>query len=188
MSAEEPQEIVDLTAACIMAVSRTLSFDLDFTQDTLPILDHYLSQIDPEDEEARGIAAPMAGAYFGELIRRTVAPSRWHTPEGEYERWRLECERVMLSFNPIGVALEAIVGQSVEGSGAHLDVPPASRDVAHTALALYEDARADDYFRLTLRFEAIEQLHIALDKARRAGGENGAVGPYGDEDYAPRRP
>ena len=67
--APPPPAGADLPAACIRAVEAAVGGSRDGTQDTRPILDHYLPLV-PEGAAARaevlGLIAPMVGAYFGE--------------------------------------------------------------------------------------------------------------------------
>jgi hypothetical protein len=51
--------VVDLTVACVTSVKNASGMELDLTQDTLPILDHYAELIDsPRDEIVSLQAAP----------------------------------------------------------------------------------------------------------------------------------
>ena len=58
-------------SAASPAVADHGEVELDYTQDTLPILDHYISIIpDRTSEDVLGLVVPMLGAYFGEVVRR----------------------------------------------------------------------------------------------------------------------
>src|SRR5690606_10328312 len=108
-----PEAVEDLALAAFRMVKEKLSFELDFTPETLPVLDHYLELLrtegdGPPDEKVVSVAAPCAGAYFGEVVRRSLPGLRWHLAGDDYTRWRLEARDVFLCFNPIGAALEAI--------------------------------------------------------------------------------
>jgi hypothetical protein len=160
MAEESPPEPVrELADACVGYVMGAVGVPLDYTPDTLPILDHYLRSI-PESAAAEVLAliAPAAGAYFGEVIRRTIGlGARWHCPE-DHAAWRLELAPVQLSFNPIGAALEAAQRREAEGWGAHFQVPDAERAVLDEALARTEPVAADDYHRLAVRYDALEHI------------------------------
>ena len=72
MTSPEPNAetiLRELTAACQRSVQEAVGVPLDGTQDTLPILDHYLSEV-PKDSkpEVLSLIAPMCGAYFGSLM------------------------------------------------------------------------------------------------------------------------
>ncbi|HEX6245463.1 MAG TPA: DUF6278 family protein, partial [Polyangiales bacterium] len=80
-----PDSILDLANACVRFVQQALSLELDYTPDTLPLLDHYLqSAQDVSKEEVLSLVAPAAGAYFGEVVRRQLGPARWHLVEGDF--------------------------------------------------------------------------------------------------------
>jgi hypothetical protein len=155
---DSEHDIVELAAGCVLAVEQATGVQLDFTQDTLPILDHYAGQVESREEAVQGLVASMCGAYFGEVIRRSLGPARWYCPKDAPEDFRLEFEDVFLSFNPVGVALEAIAGESLHGVGSHFEVLPSDRDRVKAALELFGDAREEDYYRFGVRFEAIEQV------------------------------
>ena len=77
-SNDAPSEIVDLSQACVRYVHDSLGFALDFTRETLPVLDHYLRQsVRGARDEAVDLMARVAGAYFGEVVRRSLPGVRW---------------------------------------------------------------------------------------------------------------
>lgn len=157
----EPQ-VMDLTVACVTSVKNATGLELDLSQDTLPVLDHYAQIVESPREEIVSLVAPMCGAYFGELVRRHLGEGEWVHVDDPYEAWRLELAEAALSFNPIGVALEALVRTEAGGWGAHVVVPPARRKIVDEALAVYGAVAEDDYYRFSVRFEGIEQAFHAL--------------------------
>lgn len=164
--------MLELADACVAAVSNALHVELDYTQDTLPLLDHYLTQARGPREEILNLVAPMCGAYFGEVLLRSLGPARWHAPDGDYPDYRLEFETVFLHFNPIGVALEAMLEQPIVGYGATLGLRERERLAVEKAVELYGDVREDDYYRLAIRYEVIEQAVETLRSVQP--DENGA--------------
>lgn len=166
---EPDKNIVDLTAACILAVEEVAKVRLDFTQDTLPFLDFYLMSAREVKEEAHGLIAQMVGVYFGEVIRRNLGPARWYLPREQPENVRLEFEDIFLSFNPIGIAYEALIEEESEGFGAHLELRPADRSVVKGSLEALGATRSDDYYRFGVRFEIIDQVaHILRSRLPEA--------------------
>ena len=104
---EDIDGVAELADACVRYVQEALELELDYTPETLPILDHYLkSRMEDPKEELLSLLAPTAGAYFGEVVRRTVDGARWHCPSGHFAAHRIEFETFFLHFNPIGVAVE----------------------------------------------------------------------------------
>ena len=63
MAEPSPDEVRDLAEACIRFVREALGLELDYTPETLPVLDHYLKEravkAQPEVQE---LIAPAAGA------------------------------------------------------------------------------------------------------------------------------
>ena len=59
-----PAEVGDLAESCVRFVHDALGMTLDYTPDTLPILDHYLrDRARGTSEEVLDLLAPAAGAY-----------------------------------------------------------------------------------------------------------------------------
>lgn len=184
--ADAPAVVEDLALGAFRLVKERLGFELDFTPETLPVLDHYLEQIREEDDgrpddKAVALVGPCAGAYFGEVVRRSLHGLRWHCPEGDYEGWRLEGEGVFLSFNPIGAALEALFAGPVPGWNAHITVLPERRAPVDRSLEAAGPIREDDFYRLAVRHEVLEQTLRVLESFARGNGEARAFGP---EAYA----
>lgn len=157
----------DLADSCVRFVKRALRVELDYTPETLPILDHYLREAHGiEREEVLNLVAPAAGAYFGEVVRRHLGPSRWHWVSEDFGECRIEFDRCFLSFNPIGNALETVLGSEAEGYGSHLTVLPEDEPLVRASLENTGDVREEDYYRLAVRFEVIEQVvSLLVDKA-----------------------
>jgi len=183
---EAPSVVLDLADSCVRFVQRTLGIELDYTPDTLPILDHYLRGAHGvSQEEILGLVAPAAGAYFGEVVRRQLGPSRWHWESDDFSECRLEFERCFLSFNPIGIALEAVVQSETEGYGSNLALLKEEEPLVREALERTGDVSPDDYFRLAVRFEVIEQVVVLL--VERAIQQNELARRFGPEVYAALR-
>lgn len=177
--------VADLSDACVRFVQGTLGILLDFTPDTLPILDHYLLEARKTPRaEILQLIAPAAGAYFGEVVKASLGPCRWYLEGDGPESVRLEFERCFLGFNPIGAALEAVLGEEAPGYGAHLQVLPSEAALVRESLERTGDVRREDYYRLAVRFEVIEQIATLLT-ARMADEENPPV--IGPEVYAALR-
>ena len=154
--------VMDLTVACVTSVKNATGMELDLTQDTLPILDHYAELIDSPRDELVSLMAPMRGAYFGDLLVRQLEDGKWVTDPDDYTGWRLRFERCTLTFNPIGIALEVLLGQEVPDWGAHLQTAPEDQLRLGKALEVFGDVRDRDYYTFTMRFEAIEQAYLSL--------------------------
>jgi len=170
--ADAPQHIIDLVASCMRFVERAVGLPLDFTPDTLPVLDHYLRGArSASRDEITNLIVPAAGAYFGEVVRRHLGPARWHWDEADPSACRLEFERVFLSFNPLGSALEAIRGSAIPGSGAHFGLLRDEEAMVHAALERMGEVREDDFFRVAVRYEAVEQIVMVLLELGASSGQ-----------------
>jgi len=168
---EVPAVIEQLSEGCVRFVQQALNLPLDFTPETLPILDHYVRERGRDGrEEISALLSPPTGAYFGEVVRRTLGYVRWHCPGDEYDRFRIEFEPFFLSFNPIGVATEIIRQGQATGPGAHFDVLDEARDVLKETLSKHARVPTEDYYTFTMRYEVLEQVAevlFALESARK---------------------
>lgn len=159
---ETEDAVKDLTVACVTSVKNATGLELDLTQDTLPILDHYAKLAESPRDEVVSLIAPMCGAYFGELIRRQLGDGSWNVDSEGHAKWRLTFEGGSLRFNPIGIALEVLLRQDVPDWGAHLQTSVEDQLRAKKALEVYGDVRDQDYYTFSVRFEAVEQTYRGL--------------------------
>lgn len=165
-----PEPVLERAASCVRFVLGALKIELDFTPETLSLVDHWLSTAREGDASLERLVAEAAGAYFGEVVRRALPGARWRigkTPE----TWRIELDHVFLAFNPIGVALEALCEDDAPGWNAHLEVLKEDRALLEQTLQRLGDVREDDYYRLAVRWEVIEHVEAALESAAASRGE-----------------
>jgi hypothetical protein len=152
-----PPQIEELAKVCREFVKEALGFDLDYTPETLPLLDHYVrNKAKYPDEEVRDLLTPPLGAYFGEVVRRSQPGVRWHAPEPDYSDYRIEFEGFFLHFNPLGVALEVMTDEDAEGFGAHFQILDEAQPAIEQALATNDSVSEDDYYSFTVRYETLE--------------------------------
>lgn len=183
MSDERAPEVVeDLALGAFRMVKERLSFELDFTAETLPVVDHYLELLRKDDggtpnEKVVSVVGPCVGAYFGEVVRRTLADLRWHTAQHDYQRWRVEANNVFLCFNPIGVALEALYREPLSDWNAHFTLLPAEQEIVNASLDSTGPVREDDFYRLSVRHEVLDQALSVLAELARKKGEHTRFGP-----------
>jgi hypothetical protein len=170
-----PAQIGDWAEVCRTFVKETLGIELDYTPDTLPILDHYVrTKAKPATQEVRELLTPPLGAYFGEVVRRSLGAEgvRWHAPGDTLEAHRLEFEAFFLCFNPLGVAVEVLMADDAEGYGAHFQLLDEARPLVEEALAVSESVSADDYYTFTMRFETLELVvSVLLGLETKLGGQ-----------------
>ena len=171
----EDSRLLELVTGCVDAVKRATEIELDFSQNTLPILDHYANLQNEAKPEVLALIAPMCGAYFGEVLKHELGEAWWHIEEN-FEYWRLEFASCFLHFNPIGTAMETLSRQDAPGWFAHLQTAPKERSLVETALESLGGVTENDYHRFTTRYEAIEQVYHSLLRS-----------PHRDEGLTPER-
>jgi hypothetical protein len=149
------------------------------------LLDHYLRGAHGVTrEEVLKLVVPAAGAYFGEVVRRQLGACHWYLKSDEFSDARLEFEHYFLSFNPLGMALEAVMGGEAPGYGAHLELARDERAMVHEAVERSGEVSDEDFYRLAVRYEVLELVTSLL-------GEKAAQDPaprsFGPESYAALR-
>ncbi len=180
-----PEVVAEATTACLDYVRRATGISLDFSPDTLGVLDHYVQSARKDiaqKPELAPLIARAVGAYFGEVVRARV-PSFWRVPGQNVHDWQLCVRNVFFWFNPVGVAYDALYGTN-EHEGARSILRPAAEDLEflEQRLAAVPPLPEDEYYLLSTRFEVIEICVEAL-RARleqRGYGET----EFGEEEYA----
>ena len=180
-----PDPVPEYASACLDYVRRALAFELDFTPETLPVLDHYIESVRgtlSERPELAPLLARATGAYFGEVVR-TVVPGFWRIPSANVHDWQLCCRFSYLWVNPVGIAYDALFG-GVEHDGPRslLRTSPEEQPYLERRLETLPPVPEEQYFLLTTRLEVIEVANEALHARLEEQG-------YGDtelseDDYA----
>lgn len=177
-----PPAVGDLAAACVRFVATRYGVPLDFTPDTLSLVDQYVRDSRKEvaeKPESLDLVQGAIGAYLGEVLRRQFSGT-WRA-EGDPSTWRVLMRTVFLAFNPIGMAREALTGEEAEGWGAHLHLDEAEREAVEGRLAALPEVDADDFYLPTTRAEVIEIAVSALRARMQASGLGDVQ--FGAEDY-----
>jgi hypothetical protein len=168
-AADAPPAVRDLARACLAFVRKSVGIDLDLTPDTLPLLDHYLSQARDKRGEVHTLVAAAAGAYFGELVRKSY-PCRWVVPSDDvHDGWRLEFEKVFLYLHPVAIALarEALEHAEALEGGAGFSVREQDRPVLAATLATLGQVDEDEYYLLSTRFDVLSAVAERLSALRQ---------------------
>jgi hypothetical protein len=184
VSVPPPEPVADLVVACLDYVRRATRFELDFSPDTLPVLDHYLATVRETltDRPALGpLVAHAAGAYFGEVVRGRI-PGFWRVPTANVHDWQLCSQVAFLWLNPIGVGFDALhASNEHDGPRSHLRCAPEDREFLERRLATLPPLPEDQYNLLTTRFEVIE---VATEALRARLDEQGYDGvEMSEADY-----
>jgi hypothetical protein len=177
-----PPEIAELCAACMRFVASRYKIALDGEPDTLSLVDQYVRdarQAVAERPESIDLVAPAIGAYLGEIMRQQFG-AEWYAV-GSYESYRLYFTHVYLSFNPIGMAREALALEDQEGWHAHFELDPGDRDLIEERLSIMPDVEEDEYYLPTTRFDIVTVIVSTL----RAKAEQSGLGDvrFTREDY-----
>jgi hypothetical protein len=166
-----PPPVEELAAACIRFVQTRYGFALDYGPDTLSVVDQWLrdgrAEI-AERPEVVEVVQASAGAYVGEVFRRFFGGS-W-VLGADHASWKLCLSAVYCSFNPIGMAREALLLEAAEGWHAHMDLDPAEREGVERRLAALPQAEADEYYAPSTRFDVLCILVDALRASMRGRG------------------
>jgi hypothetical protein len=179
---EAPHAVLELAGACARFVQTRYGIALDFDPDTLSLLDQWLRdarQEAAEKPEAVELVQTAAGAYLGEVIRRQFGGT-WFA-EGDYADWRLQLEPVYCSFNPIGMAREALTLESQEGWHAHFELDPGEAEAVEARLAALPQVEEEDFYAPSTRYDIVCIVVDALREEMRSHGTGDVT--FGPEDY-----
>jgi hypothetical protein len=133
-------------------VRRAMSLVLDYQSETLPLLDHYLGGVPRDQPDTVRLVAATAGAYFGEVARRTLGGEWRIEDEHDPAAWRLELAGVTVS--PVGLAAGAILQADTDEYDGSMEVSAADRPAVEEALEGRE-APEDEYYSLSGRLETL---------------------------------
>lgn len=176
-----PEPISDLVAACLDYVKRSLGTELDFTPETLPLLDHYLSEVREELEQRPELAeltAHAAGAYFGEVLRRRMQ-GFWRTPSASLHDYQVCSSVAFLSLNPFGAAYDALYASTDHGGPrSNLRVAPEDHGYITARLSTVPEVPEDQFYLLSTRLEVVD---IVMEALRARLEEQG----YSELEYTP---
>lgn len=164
-----PSFITEFSEKCIDFVNCKYNIPLDYSMDTLSVLDQY--GIDSHDEikkctklkkqQILALLIPTIGSYLGELVRR-IFDFRWTALSyDEPQKWRLEFKYAFLYFNPAGIVAEALLNQELEGWNANYEIVDPFKSKFEQSLENLPKVRFEDFFRFTTR---IDVLQIIVEK------------------------
>jgi hypothetical protein len=202
--ADPPPAVAELAAACVRFVAARYGILLDdprrggtipgqegdgapagepFSPDTLSLVDQWVrdARLELKDNPSLvDLVQSAAGAYLGEVIRRTFGAT-WRV-DGEHSEWRLMLATVYCAFNPIGMAREALLLGEADGWHAHFELDVADREEIEARLAALPEEREEDYYAPSMRFDVV---HIVVEALREKARANALADVrFGPEDYA----
>jgi hypothetical protein len=176
-----PEPIGELVRACLDYVKRSLGTELDFTPETLPLLDHYLGEVREElsaKPQLAELTAHAAGAYLGEVLRRQMR-GFWRAPSASLHDYQICSSVAFVSINPFGVAYDALYASTDHGGPrSNMRLAPEDHQYIAARLATVPEVPEDQFYLLTTRLEAIE---ITVEALRARLEEEG----YSEIEYTP---
>ncbi len=170
-TADAPPKVVELAAACVRFVAQRYGIMLDFSPDTLSLVDQWVRDARKELKErpeAEALVTSAAGAYLGEVVRREFG-GRWFC-DGDEDGWRLYLSTVYCAFNPVGMVREALLLQEAEGWHAHFELDPGEREGIEARLGALPEVEDDEYYAPSTRFDVVNIVVDALREDMRARG------------------
>ncbi|MGA2447204.1 MAG: DUF6278 family protein [Polyangiaceae bacterium] len=177
-----PANIAELAEGCVRFVTARFGVALDYTSDTLSLLDQWVrdARRDPQAKpEATRIVEAAGGAYLGEVMRRSFG-GHWRAIGAE-SGWLLLLSNAFCSFNPIAMVREAIALAPAEGWHAHMDLDPSDRDAVEARLAALPEVDDDEYYAPSTRFDVVEMVVDTLRAMQRSRGHGDVR--FEAEDY-----
>jgi hypothetical protein len=183
---EAPAQVAEFASALLEFVRRTVGMTLDYSEETLPVVDHYLDQAKATTlaAEVKDLLAPAAGCYFGEVLRRKYGAHWLIDDAADPLTWRLGLAPCFMVMHPVAMAACALVGGEIEG----LDDSFATSDRETPALTDALDAAAPideaTYYSLAGRSEVIS---YAADFLMAHALENGTACRYPAAAYKETR-
>jgi hypothetical protein len=166
-AANAPSPIGEYAQTCARYVQTAVGVPLDFDPQTLPLLDHYLRTARPgtsQRPETLPLLASVAGAYFGETLRR-VFPCRWNLSDKDPTEWVVEFDDLPIRVFPIAIAREALTGQA-DSERETIAISGHDRTLVADRLERLPQVSEEDYLAPSTRFEVIE-LAVDIIKAHR---------------------
>ena len=166
-----PFAVAELAAACVRFVATRYGVILDFAPETLSLLDQWLRDARAEREvsaEATELVQSAAGAYLGEVIRRQLG-GEWMAKD-EVSKWRLFLSTVYCSFNPVGMAREALFLEPADGWHAHFELDPGEEEAVESRIAALSAVTDEEYYAPSTRYDVLVIVVDALRADMRARG------------------
>ncbi|MBK8252865.1 MAG: hypothetical protein IPK82_09375 [Polyangiaceae bacterium] len=178
--------MAELADACVRYVERALGVRLDYSAETLPLLDHYLADAEKtlvlQSEKDAGavqttlnLLVPTAGAYFGEVIRRRY-PSWWRLEGDDPMTYRIEFETVFLAVSPMLIVYEQLArdlsmrGDESAFEASLIEMDEEDQRAAAERLAELE-VDDDEYYSPSTRLETIDVCVDTIRTRRMEAGD-----------------
>ena len=176
--------IIEHASLAIDAVYNGLSVELDLSSDTLSILDHYVSNAGIIDDAILQLLSATTGAYFGEILRRSIG-GNWHIHDKDDPfSWELRFTSCPLSLFPALIALEVISKGSMGTEHATMIVAPSREALLLELLERSPKLTEEEYFSFSGRIDAIQLSVSFLSDVEKKVADRKGEEPtrFGEED------
>jgi hypothetical protein len=171
-STETPAAVLALAERVVAPIERSAKMRADYSVESLAAVDHFISQLPAAKAEALHQTASELGCYFGEVARRALGGT-WKLADEQPQSFALTFAATALTIYPVGMAIEALLGEEVPDYDGSLHVPAALQPALERALAAMGEVDEEYYYSLTGRFETVQHLCDVLCAASRAPAEPG---------------
>lgn len=184
---ELPELVSELAGSCVRFVHGAVGVQLDFTHETLPVLDHYLRNARVEVQqrpETADLLTQSLGAYFGMVLAAGFG-GLWRVPSTDVHEWFLYLQPAFLAVNPIGVACDVLFeGGRHDGPSGELRVAASERALIAERLQSVSPVPEDEYYTFVARYETFQLCFDTLRAEMDRGGLDDVsfeLGDYLDE-------
>lgn len=161
-----PEAVLELAASCVRFVQAKFGIELDFTHETLPLLDHYAREAREEVKnrpEATTLLVDAMGAYLGQVLALEFG-GMWKVEGTDPHAWRVCLQSAFISVNPVGVAYDVLHGgQNHAGPSSELGLAPEDKALVEGRLAALPPVSEDEFFTFSARYDV---FHIAFEALR----------------------
>lgn len=181
-----PEPVADLIQSAVRFVRASVGVELDGTQDTLPLLDHYIKEARDyaqDRPEAVPLLAQATGAYFGQLLNREFG-GFWRAVEPSAEQWCIGLHTVFLAMNPVGIAYQVIGLGEIAGPPAELMLAREDKQGVLARLDAMPDVSHEEFHTFATRYDVVQAVVEHLRGEMEAGNQTDVVfdsGDYADE-------
>jgi hypothetical protein len=180
-----PETVHELAVNCVQFVQAAVGMQLDFTHETLPILDHY-ARIARQEVATRPEAAPLLaqamGAYFGQVVAAELT-GFWRAVDADTNQWLLCLQPVFLALNPVGVGFDVLFcGTDHAGPSSELRLAQQDREMVELRIAALPETSEEDYFTFSTRFDVVQIATEVLRSEMIEGGQEDVT--FEAQDYS----
>ncbi len=173
----------EFAQSCVRFVEKAVGVTLDFTPETLPVLDHYLRSardLSAQRPESLPLVTAAAGVYIGELLRRRY-PCAWNQDDDDPMGWFLEFDDHLMTVYPVAIAHVAIGGEEAEPDFEVIRFKDDEREIVSTHLADLPPVSEEEYIAPSTRVEVVDIAVDLIRAHRRKADEEPALGDL-DQD------